>query len=551
MTPFQLADALVDDLAALSPTAATYWGVPGHDHRWEDLSPDGAAHHATVLRDWRVRVATLPPQTERWSRLAVHVLEDHLDLALDGFTHGDERRDLNHLASTFQGLVRTFDAMDTSTTAGWEAVAARLEALEGAVDGYQRTLAQGLARGEGVAARQVRSVVAQGRVHASEGGSFAGLPGRLRGLAVGDAALERRLDAASLRGRAAYHSLTNWLEQVYLPAATPVDAVGRDRYARAARRSVGGTVDLEETLAWGWAEVRAIQARMAVVAAAMGPEPVGDLVLRLQTEPAFAAPSAEVFLEEMAARQQHALEALAGAHFDVPAPLRRLDVKRAPPGGPPGAYYVPPSEDLSRPGAVWYSLTDGPQARWDEVSTAYHEGFPGHHLQVGLQVALREHLCRVHRVAYGYSGYAEGWALYAEALMGELGYYERPEYELGMLANQLMRACRVVFDIGAHLDVPIPADAPFHPGARWSFDLGVELMASVGGMTRATAESEVTRYLGWPGQAISYKVGQRAMLALRADFLATGGTLRQFHDRVLGCGNVGLALLRAEVLAPA
>src|SRR5262249_31265580 len=123
------------------------------------------------------------------------------------------------------------------------------------------------------------------------------------------------------------------------------------------------------------------------------------------------------------------------------------------------------------------------------------------------------------------------------------------EYELGMLANEMIRACRVVFDIGAHLGLAIPDDAPFHPGERWSFDLGVEMLQTLCGLTRERAEGEITRYLGWPGQAISYKVGERTMLALRDEFLAAGGTLKAFHVRVLECGNLGLDLLGQHVRA--
>jgi uncharacterized protein (DUF885 family) len=268
---------------------------------------------------------------------------------------------------------------------------------------------------------------------------------------------------------------------------------------------------------------------------------------------ALAAPDRATFLAAMAERQQLALAAIE-PHFDVPAAVRRLEVREAPPGGPPGgAYYSPPSEDLSRPGTLWCSFGDnvGPFPLYDQVATAYHEGFPGHHLQCGVAATLTSDLCRLQRVLARYSGAAEGWALYAERLMAELGGYERPEYELGRLTNELVRACRVVFDIGAHLELPIPAHAPFHPGEPWSYALGVEFFRDLAGLPQERAESEVTRYLGWPAQAISYKVGERVILGLRADWLAArgAGSLREFHGRVLACGNVGLDVLRGQVLA--
>jgi uncharacterized protein (DUF885 family) len=547
-TPFQLAELLVDDLAARLPSHATMWGVPGHDHRWEDVSPEGQDALADALRGWSDRVRALPPQSGRWDRLAAHVLTDHLALELDALDARDLEQNLRHVASPFQGFAMTFDAMDLTSEAGREAAIARLEGLPAAMEGYRRSLAAGLERGAPVAARQVVSCVQQGRILASQQGALTQVGARCAGGVVGDA-WSARLTAAVAAGQGAYAALTDWLERTYLPRAAAVDGVGREAYARALRRFLGSSPDLDETVRWGWDEVRALRARMEAAARRLDPDrPLGEVLHALQTEPAYAAPDADAFVARMVERQDAALRALDGVHFDVPAGIRRLDVRRAPHGSPPGAWYMPPSEDLSRPGAVWYSVPDGPQPMWDEVSTAYHEGFPGHHLQVGLQVALRENLCRVHRVAYGYSGFAEGWALYAEELMGELGYYERPEYELGMLANQMMRACRVVFDVGAHTHQPIPADAPFHPGERWSFELGVELMMDYGGMTRPTAESEVARYLGWPGQAPSYKLGQRVMLDTRREHLARGGTLRDFHSRVLGCGNVGLDQLQGLVL---
>ncbi len=550
--PFALGDALVDELAALRPIMATFMGVAGHDHRWDDLSPEGVAHAASRLRAWRERVAALPAQSDRWSRLAAHVMLDWLDQELAAFEHGDHRTDLNNIASTFQQVRMAFDSMDTSTAAGWANVASRVEGLGAALEGYRRTLDEGLRTGQLVAARQVRAVVAQARTYQTPGSYFDALPDSFARSGVSDPAIAERLEAAATAARAAYGAFGDWLEATYLPRAKADDGVGRDRYLRDMRRFLGAVPDPEETYAWGWAEVRRTLDEMRRLAEVISPGADVSAVMKLLREdPARAAPDRETFLAAMAARQAAALAELDGRHFDIPDVIRRIEVKQAPPGGALGAYYVPPSEDFSRPGTVWYSMHgDGPFALWDEVSTAYHEGFPGHHLQCGIQVSLTKNLCRLHRVAYGYSGYAEGWALYVEQLMRELGYYEKPEYELGMLANQMMRACRVVIDIGSHLGLPIPHDAPFHPGARWTFELGVEMMTALGGMAPEHAESEVTRYLGWPAQAISYKVGQRAMLALREEFLRERrGSLKDFHARVLECGNVSLDLLRAQVMA--
>ena len=212
---------------------------------------------------------------------------------------------------------------------------------------------------------------------------------------------------------------------------------------------------------------------------------------------------------------------LNGTHFDIAPPLRKCEAMIAPPGGAAAMYYTGPSEDFSRPGRTWYP-TQGRTTfpLWREVSTCYHEGVPGHHLQVAQVKYLSEQLSRYQR-AFGFlSGHGEGWALYAERLMGELGYLEDPAYELGMLGAQAMRAVRVIVDIGMHLE-------PEH-----------------------FMRSEVDRYLGWPGQAISYKVGERVWLEARADAQRRHGAsfdLKKFHSYALDLGGMGLGPLRDEL----
>ena len=148
-----------------------------------------------------------------------------------------------------------------------------------------------------------------------------------------------------------------------------------------------------------------------------------------------------------------------------------------------------------------------------------------------------------------YPGLGEGWALYAEQLVDELGFFEKPDYVFGFLAAQMLRSCRVVIDIGSHLELPIPADQPFHAGEEWSFETAVEMLQEYATLERDYAESETTRYLGWPGQAISYKVGHRAILDIRAQLESRDGfDLKKFHADLLGVGPVGLDLLRELLL---
>ncbi|MGH7725023.1 MAG: DUF885 domain-containing protein [Candidatus Eiseniibacteriota bacterium] len=554
---FDLSSEFVDQMAALRPMTATYQGIPGHDHKWDDLSPAGGERVRAFLVDYETRLRAFPRPTERWARLATDVMAEHLKDERNWFDDGDDVLDLNNIASTFQSLRQVFDITNTSSASNWEDIAARLETIDRAIAGYRETLERGRQKRSTVAVRQVRAAIEQGRTNAGPDSFFRRLIQGYERAAVGNDALRKRLEAAIPKACTAFGEFADWLERTYLPDATPKDAVGRERYARQTRRFLGMKIDPEETYAWGWDQVRSIERQMREVANTIRPgASMEEVFTLLKSDPSRAAKDREEFVRLMTERQYRALGELDGVHFDIPNEIKKVEVKIAPAGGALGAYYIQPSEDFSRPGTVWYSLAPSEQTNipiYDHISTAYHEGFPGHHLQCGIQVALAGQLSRLHRLSVWYPGYGEGWALYTEHLMNELGYFEKPEYVLGMLNAQMFRACRVVIDIGSHLELKIPAEEKmFHPGETWNFHLGVEMMMKRAFQDAEYAASEVTRYLGWPGQAISYKVGERAIMELHDEVRRRQGSafdLKRFHMNVLGSGPVGLDLLRELVLA--
>jgi uncharacterized protein (DUF885 family) len=550
---FGLSDRLVDDLIELSPIEATYIGVDGSDHLWDDLSPEGIEEREARLRRYRHAFVDLPAGQDHWEQLALRVGSEYLDEQLETITSGDPFCDLNTVASPLQHVRQVFDHMDRSTTAGWENVAARMETLHTVIGGYQRTLETGKRQDLRVARRQVIAGIEDARIQAAGDSFFASAPAQFRAWSGAGVVLGSRLDTATRSARDTFASFADYLEHHYLPHASVEDGVGLDRYLRHAHRHLGMDIDPQETYLWGWTEVASLFRRMVAVAGQIDPDDsLSGVVQRVKADPARCASSPAQFIRIMTERQQQALAELDGVHFDVPEPIKRLDVRIAPPGGSLGAYYVQPSEDYSRPGTVWYSLGDRQIIPlWDEVSTAYHEGFPGHHMQCGVQLSLADRLSRLHRVVIWHPGYGEGWALYAELLMDELGYLEEPEYVLGMLSAEMMRACRVVIDLGMHLGYSIPDDAIFRPGEDWSFEAAVEMLTDLAFLYPGYAVSEVVRYLGWPGQAISYKVGERVILDLRKDMQtrqAGSFDLKEFHSRVLGSGPVGLVHLRELVL---
>jgi uncharacterized protein (DUF885 family) len=553
---YDLSDRYVDEAAATSPMLATMAGVRGHDDRWGDLSPTGVEMRAELLRRTLDQLDALPATDDRWGTVATRVLEEHLESELAVHADDEPYLDIAHLGSTVPAMRTALESQPTGTEEEREAWLRRLETYGTALTGWRATIDVGRQRGLVVAGRQVDSVVQQLRSAVDDHGS---LTRRARQLGRAHPSLAGRLDAALDDARDGSDAVAAWLERTYRPAAREREGVGADRYLRHARRQLRTALDPAEASAWAWDRIGELWRRAERTARSIDPGAnLPQVMHRLKTDPAFAAPSPAAFRDLMQERQDRALASLDGEHFQVPPAIRTVNVSLAAPGAPLGAWYIGPSEDLRRHGSVWWSLGDRQQIPlYEEVSTAYHEGFPGHHLQVGIQVTLADRLSRAHRVLIWNPGYGEGWALYAERLMDELGQLERPEYVLGYLTSALLRAVRVVVDLGLHLDLPIPADAPIPPhvaippGGRWDFDVAVAAIEQLAFLDPAYARSEVTRYLGLPAQAISYALGERRIVELRDARRTREGAafdLARFHADVLGHGPVGLDHLSELVL---
>ncbi len=547
-TPFQIADEFTERWADLSPLAATGMGIVGRDDLCTDFSPEGAGRRLDLYRETLKQFDRHLSDADPDQSFAARVMHGWLEERISNYEDQKWARDLNHIHSPFQSMRDVFDVMPRATGKDWACITARLGGFGAMLDGYRRALEVGVSKGDTAARRQAKSVLQQVEETAAGRSRFDRLPGDAH--AVGVDADE--VEAAVKSAKAACASFAGWLRSVYVPSARPDDAVGEERYLREADHFLGMELDPHETYEWGWEEIHRIRSEMDKTASIVDPgKSVEEVIELLETDPNRAAATRQEFIDFISGIQKKAIDQLAGEHFEVPDELKVVTVNIAPPGGSLGAWYVGPSEDFSRPGSIWYS--PGERERlpfWQEVSTAYHEGFPGHHLQVGTAVMEREKLCRFHRTVIWYSGAGEGWALYAERLMDELGFFEKPEYRLGLLASQLFRSVRVVVDIGCQLQKEVPKDAPLYPGETWNYDIAVDYMERVGLQARDVAESEVKRYLGWWGQAISYKVGEREILDIR-DQVSTlegpGFDQSAFHRRVLEAGAIRLDHLREEL----
>jgi uncharacterized protein (DUF885 family) len=552
--PRQVADAYVDDLTELDPITGTYLGVPGSYRLLPDFSPAGHEARAALARTTLEKLAgaeALPGGDSDAERRCARLLRERLTSELAVHDAGEHLRAVSNIASPAHSIREAFTLTPTETAGNHADLAARLRAVPAALTGYRASLAQGLARGLPAGPRQVETVIGQIAEWTGEDGSgswFAALT------ADGPQELRAELDAAAEAATAAYAELRDWLRDVYAPAvAGAPDPVGRERYARWSKYWNGTDLDLDEAYAYGWSEFRRLREEMLSEAGRILPDTDPWQVLEHLDKHGRAVEGVEEVQRWLQALMDEAIEALDGTHFELAERVKRVEARIAPPGGAAAPYYTPPSEDFSRPGRTWLPTMGRTRfPLFDLVSTWYHEGVPGHHLQLAQWAHVADTLSRYQATIGMVSANAEGWALYAERLMDELGFLTDPERRLGYLDAQMMRAVRVIVDIGMHLELEIPRDSPFHPGERWTPELAREFFGRHSGRPPAFVDSELIRYLGIPGQAIGYKLGERAWLTGRAAARAAHGDAfdaKAWHMAALSLGSLGLDDLVAEISA--
>ncbi|GAB3270612.1 DUF885 domain-containing protein [Microbacterium lacusdiani] len=544
----RIAEGWVDRVVELSPIAATYIGRSEANDRFDDFSLAG---HERAQEAARRTLAALDAATpsDDVDRVTQADLGAELRLSAELHEARWHLRDLNVIASAAQDIRQVYDLMPTDSADDWDVIARRLRAVPAAIDGYIETLSEGIRQAVVPAVRQVREVAAQIPRYTAEDGFFASL---VAGAAPADGDLATSLRADLQRGaeeaRRAYDRLAEFLTGALAPAATEADGVGRELYALHSRRFLGAAIDLDETYEWGIEELARMTSEQEAIAREILPgATVAEAVAHLEGDRSRKLVGTEALRTWMQETSDRAVAELGRTHFDIPEPVRRLECMIAP-TQEGGIYYTGPTDDFSRPGRMWWSVPEGVTEfdTWRELTTVYHEGVPGHHLQIGQAVYNRAQLNAWRRLLAGTSGHAEGWALYAERLMEQLGYLDDPADRLGMLDGQRMRAARVVLDIGVHLGKPRPDG-----GGVWDADYALDFMRRNVNMPDEFIRFEVNRYLGWPGQAPSYKVGQRLWEQVRDEYRRVRGaefSMKEFHKRALDLGGVGLDTLRTALV---
>ncbi|MEU6938920.1 DUF885 domain-containing protein [Streptomyces rubiginosohelvolus] len=543
--PRQVADAYVDALIELDPITGTFLGVPESSRRLPDFSPAGQEASAGLLRETLRKLDAaeqLPGADSDAERRCGRLLRERLTAELAVHEAEEGLRAVSNLSSPAHHVTEVFTLTPTATDEDWAAIVDRLRAVPAAIDGYRASLALGLERKLYGGPRATATFVGQLSEWGGEGGSegfFAEF------VAPGPASLRAELDEAAGQATASVLALRDWVRDVYAPAIEGApDPVGRERYARWSRLYNGTDLDLDEAYAYGWSEYHRLLAEMKTEAEKVLPGAgPWEALAHLDVHGKHIEGVDEV-RDWLQGLMDEAIEALDGTHFDLAERVRKVESRIAPPGGAAAPYYTSPSEDFSRPGRTWLpTMGETRFPVYDLVSTWYHEGVPGHHLQLAQWTHVADTLSRYQASVGMVSANAEGWALYAERLMDELGFLPDPERRLGYLDAQMMRACRVIVDIGMHLELEIPADSPFHPGERWTPDLAQEFFGNHSGRPADFVESELTRYLSMPGQAIGYKLGERAWLLGRENARAAHGDafdLKAWHMAALSQGSLGL-----------
>lgn len=539
---FQLSDDYIVESAALDPMLATFWGIPGHDDKITDYSPQGWAARLDLQRR-AIRDLAQVPARGRGDRIAIEVMRERVQAEYDLIESGEYHRWLSVLNSHHAYIRDIFDYMPRESDQDWHNVRARLADVPPALDKLRESFLYAADNRQVAARRQALACAAQCSIWGKQDGFFAELASECD-------AMDLSTEAAG--AAAAFTEFGNWLGTDYAAIATPHDPVGIERYRLFVRFHNGTDLDLEETYTWGWEELRSIESRMSALVERILPGATRDECIdQLKHDPRYMVEGADNFLAWSQGVIDRTIDDLDGAYFEIAEPVRRCQAMAAPVGGPEATYYTPPSEDFARPGQIWHQVAGKDHfPLWEALSTQYHESTPGHHLQLAQMMLQADSLTRFQRLGVAISGHGEGWALYAERLMHELGYLDDPVYELGWLEGQALRAARVILDIGLHCEMRIPSDERFHPGERWTTELGLPFLLQRTGHPEEFLASEVDRYLGMPGQAISYKVGERVLLEGRDRArrrLGSAFDLKRFHQVVLDMGAMGLDQLRTEL----
>ncbi|AWB83133.1 DUF885 domain-containing protein [Corynebacterium liangguodongii] len=532
----------VYDLVELSPTLATRIGLEGHDQELQDFSPAYWDKMAERIRDLLADVDALNDNTDESDdeddfdhvdSLTAAILRDRMIQELDLHHRGEDLRMLNNIDSPIQHIRDALALMPKITAEDLDNVAARLTKVPDALSGYRDSLAEAASQGDVATHRQIDAVISQCEALGGEGSMLERL------------GVEAESDPVACAKRA-FEEMADWLSTELSPMASHDDSVGRDRYEFLSQFFLGRKVDLDETYEWALDRLREVVSQQEQLVRSMFSESttIHAAFRKLNEEGRYALRTSDELLEWMTDSVREAYAVLQRNCFTIPAGVERLDCA-IDPAASGGLSYTPPSDDLVRPGTLWWSMAEGDNIlhTWHELTHIFHQGAPGHHVMHATALSQRGDLNLWRRAVYTNAAHDEGWALYAEQLMGEFGYFEEPAMKLGHLDSKRLQLARVIVDIGVHLQKKTPDKT-----GVWDAQYAKAFLRDNTAMPESRVSFELDRYMGWPGQAPACCVGYRAWLELREAARGRGMSLREFHDEALRLGSMPMDILAEEIL---
>lgn len=525
----------VYDLAELTPTMATQIGLEGHDGDLQDFSPEYWESVADRIRDIIADVDALNDSTDASDdeddfddvdNLTAALLRDRMAFQLEMHHRGEFLRRLNNIDSPVQTIRDSFALLPKVTEEDFDNIASRMAKIPAALAGYRESLAEAAASGDVASHRQIDAVISQCEDLADSGSLFERL-----GLPEDSQVVESAKDAFSY--------MADWLSTELSPQARHEDGVGRERYEFFSEFFLGRDIDLDEAYKWAKHELKETAEQQKRVAKQLGEPTILAAYKKLNADERYTLNGTDALVEWMEntiSDITHELQHEVTVPEDLPELSCAIDL-----AGSGGIFYTAPSDDLLRPGTMWWSVPENQNVfhTWQELTTVLHEGVPGHHLQIGTALLERHNLNLWRRSCCWNAAHGEGWALYAESLIehDDLGFH------MGYLDAKRLRLARVLVDIGVHLK-----KTTLDGTGTWDASYAKAFLRDNCAMSETHIMFELDRYMGWPGQAPSYAIGFRDWTRLREQALQQGMSAKQFHDKALALGSIPLDMLAHEVL---
>jgi uncharacterized protein (DUF885 family) len=541
----RLADRFFERYLELNPITATVLGDDRFDDRLPDPGPQGRADERRFAEDLIAAADGIPDAglsvEDRITRDVMRVIGEIW------ITQDDQRIDTLHVVDQMGGpqtlLPQLCQFQSADTPERLERFIARLRAYPAFMAANIGLLEEGLASGLTAPRIVADRTIAQLERMLATPIEAAVVPSMVRVTRETDRELIREIvrdevypaDAAFLEAlRGPYHAATREAQGLW--SAPEGDTL----YGTQVLRWTTLPLDPDEVHRSGLAELEEIEAERREIArrAGFGDDTVAYRAA-LASEPSNVPPDRDTLIARAEEDIERAIAAAPAAFGRLPrSACRVIPVEEYKERDAPFAYYYPPSEDTTRPGTYYVNTYDLPSRVFSRLaSTTYHEAVPGHHFQISLESENTE-LNRFRRYVARSAGgaYVEGWGLYAERLADELGLYRDEAERFGMLDAQAWRAGRLVVDTGLH-------------ALRWTRQQSIDLLLAAG-LTETDAVIETDRYICWPAQALTYKIGQREIIRLRREISERDGSafdLREFHDQLLGHGSLPLSTLAREL----